>query len=106
MLPATRPETLLSRVDDLLSMTNPDGFHDDFTTADFSATLDSATMDLHLHHMAKLLTDTTALSLFDNVQQVPITPSSPTSSSPTGKTSPRKRKLKPPTKQLPMERMF
>jgi|TARA_B110000090_G_C13382592_1_gene446417 Ca2+-binding EF-hand superfamily protein len=77
--------TLLSSVEQFLSMTNPDTFTNE-PPQEYVQQLDNATMDLHLNHISNLLTDTKQFSLQPTV---PFTPSPPTQ-------SPRKSGLKSP----------
>ena len=97
---AETPETLLSRVSDLLSMTDPDTFIAEENPTDLMHALDNAQLDLHLHHTAKLLTDTKQFSLVDNLQLLPAAPNTPSPQ----KKSPRKiGKKSARRKQLPMD---
>ena len=87
------PETLLSRVNTLLSMTNPDTFQKDTDATEYNSILDNKILDIHLLDLADLATSSTEFSL------IPTKPSEP---SPLSK-SPRKLGKKSPRKKLPMD---
>ena len=94
---------LLSSVEHFLSATNPETFNNNTTTnSTYQQQIDDLSMNLHLNHIAKFLTDTKQFSMIDNISHAPSSPKTP---SPTNK-SPRKMGYKSPRNvknSLPMD---